>query len=285
MRCLPVLFGLVLLAGAGFTVLGFYWDLPAVGAVAGLLSAAGAVVFLWSSLGTAIRKRYGPQGERLFTLVISGIAIAVVAVPVLAFLVAGAAAVGFDPTFLALVAWFVGLFAAVAGFLLWSRYRVRRSWQQAAERLGLGFQKKGPRLSGAYRGRHVDLWLGPGSGGGVAHTHLAMELRASPGLRVVAHRKIWTDRLLRRPGLRPSGDESLDRSYAFQGDVAAFRALVQAKPALRALLQRLAASRLRSLTIAPRMITYARRNPLSGSGRVVSVFEIGGDIADLLEDV
>jgi hypothetical protein len=284
MRCLPIFFGLILLAGAGFAVLGFYYDLPALGAVAGLLTLAGAVVFLWFTLGPAVRKRYGSQGERNFTLVISGIAIAVVALPLLAFLVGGAAAVEFNPTFLALVAWFVTLLAAVAGFILWSRYRVRRSWQLAAEQLGLGFQKKGPRVSGAYRGRHADLWLGSGSAGGVAHTYLALELRASPGLRVVAQRRIWTDRLLRRPGLQPSGDESLDRNYAFGGDVAAFHALVQAKPALRELLQRLTASRLRNLTLAPRTITYVRRNPLAGTGQVVSVFEIVGHIADLLEN-
>jgi hypothetical protein len=284
MRCLTILFA-VMVASTG---LGFLsWLLlgqPEVAGVFGWLTVAQGLVLAWLLLIPAVRRRYGPQGERTLTRILSAAAAAVVILPLLGLWIAGASAIGFDLTFLWVTAIVVAMLAAALGFVWWERVWLRRSWRQAAELLDLRFDQEGPCLSGTFRNRHVDLWLDSGSGsGGGTHTHLAMELRASPGLRLAAYRKGWTDRVLRRPLLQPSGDRDLDRAYAFRGDIGPFLALIRARPALREHLGRLAQSRLQDLTVDPHTITYTRRDPLGGSARVVGMFEAMGDIADLLE--
>jgi len=283
MRCLTILFAVILLASIGFVLLGLFLGQPEVSGIFGFLVVAEGLVLAWLLLVPVVRRRYGPQGERTLTRILSAVAAAVVILPLLGLWIAGASTLGFDPAFLLVTAFVVAMLGAALGFMWWERTRLRRSWRQVAEELGLRFDGEGPRLSGAYRDRHVDLWLGPGSREGATCAHLAMELRASPRLQLVAYRKGWTDNVLRRPQLPPVGDEGLDRAYAFRGDVGPFLALVRAQPALQEHLEWLARSRLQDLTIGPHTITYTCRAPLAGTARVVGVFEVMGDIADLLE--
>lgn len=291
MDCLTLFMGFIVLASSALAVLGLSWGQPSVGYVFGFFAVAGGIPFLWLMLIPTIRKRWGEGGKGVFNRVTSVIALTIVVVPLLYVLVAVARAIGPDPRFVAVSLFFLTIVGGTVFLIWWSKFILRKSWQQAAEQLKLAFDSRGPRISGDYHGRPVQLYLrsvsGPISASGVArsmhYTHLTMSLSASTNARLIVRKRNWLGKLLGKPPSQSFGDEALDRSLTCKGDAGSWAAILQTRPVLRLHLRRLLEFPLHELRIAPDAITYVCRNALTGTQRVLGVFEVTGHIADALE--
>ena len=291
MDCLSLFLVLIVLASLALAILGSHWGQPVMSYVFGFLAITGGISVLWFFVLPSIRKRWGDRGERVFRRVITAIGLAVVAVPLVVVFVAAARAIGPDPRFVVISVFFGVVVGGTALFIWWSKFVLRRSWRRAADRMGLTFDKSGPRLSGDYQGRPAQLYLQSVFRGvsreGVArythYTHLTLRLRTSAIPRLTVRKRDWFDRLFRRSRLRPFGDEILDKELVCKGDVDSPRAILQTSPALYQHLRSLLEFPLLELRVATNTITYVCRNALKDAERIVGVFKVTALIADVLE--
>jgi hypothetical protein len=193
-------------------------------------------------------------------------------------------AIGPDPAFIA-VSPFVVAVDALVGLIFWRRYYyLGRTWQQAAEELGLAYDGKGPSLAGHYRGRQVALQLRQaGRARWRLGTRLSTRLSDSADLAATVRRLSWMDRLFPICGFGAIGDGALDGGLAFQGDLELLRAVLESRPALGRKLVALRGFPAWELRIAPGNLVYEGRNALVGREWVVTLFELLGDVADLLQ--
>ena len=291
MDCLSLFLGSIVLASLALAILGSYWGQPVMSFVFGFLALAGGVSVLWFLVLPSIRRRWGDRGESVFRRAVAVIGLAVVAVPLLYAFVATARAIGPDPRFV-VISLFFGVVAGGAALLIWwSKFVLRRSWRQAADRMGLTYDKRGPRLSGDYRGRRAQFYLQSVFRGvsreGVArytfYTHLTLRMRTSAVPRLTVRKRDWLDKLFRRARSHHFGDEILDRELACKGDVHSLRAILRTSPALHQHLRSLLGFPLLELRITPNAMTYVCRNALKDTERIVGVFELTALIADILE--
>jgi hypothetical protein len=281
--------GLLFLLSLALAIAGVAWDMPAMGFVFGVLALASSLPLLWLLFLPRARKRWGERGERIFRTLFYALLVAVVIVPTLYLLLRAAWAIGPDPGFFAVVG-FVGAVLAMATGLIWrSTYYQRRSWQKAAAELGLECGWAASSLSGDYRGRAVWLQLLPRDSSQTSKrwspaTRLTMRLNDSAGLVIRVRRKVWSDSLFPKKDYQPLGATDLDAKLAFEGELAALGATLRGRPVLGDKLRALVAFPRWELHLTPKALVFTSRSVLAGAGSLVRLFELLGDVADLLQD-
>ena len=291
MDCLSVFLGMIVLASLALAILGSYWGQPVMSTLFGFLFLAGGISLLWFLVLPAIRGRWGDRGARVFRQVITVIGLVAVAGPLLYGVVAVVRAIGPDPRLL-IIGLFFGAVVGGTALLIWiSKVLLRRSWRQAADRLGLTYHKAGPRLSGDFKGRPAQLFLRSvfrgvsreGAARYTYYTHLTLRLNSPVIPRLNVRKRDLFDRLLRSPRSHAFGDETLDKALACKGDVDSLRSILQTSPAVLHHLRGLLELRLLELRVAPTALTYVCRSALKDTDRIVRVFELIALIADVLE--
>ena len=288
MDCLTLFMGSILLVSSALAIGGFHWDQPVAGYVFGFFAVVGGIPFFWVSRRPASRKRRrGDTFRRVFNAIVAAM---VVVVLLWAFVVA-ARARGAGPGFFSISLFVSAIVGGIALLIWWGRFTLRKSWQQAADRMGLRFDRPGPCVSGDYRGRRVQLALRSVFRGitmeGVArwmrYTHLTTSLRASVDLTVTVRKRGRIDKLFRRSRSRPFGDRALDNDLTCEGDVDTLIDILQDWPVLRDHVLGLLGFPLLELRIAPTAMIYVCRNGLKGTERIIGVFDLMGDIAGVFE--